>query len=53
MTREELFKFAEYYRGCFKIYKIWTKYRKEKGYEILNEENSLDKWERFEEFAGK
>ena len=53
LQEEELFKFAEYYRGCFKIYKIWTKYRKEKGYEILNEENSLDKWERFEEFAGK
>lgn len=50
---KELKQYPEYYRGCFKIYKIWTDYRKKKGYKIPFSENALDKWEKFEEFASR
>ena len=47
VQEKELKPFADYYRGCFKIYKIWTEYRKKKGYSILLEDSSLDKWDKF------
>lgn len=47
LQEKELKPFADYYRGCFKIYKIWTEYRKKKGYSILLEDSSLDKWDKF------
>ena len=53
LQEKELKPFADYYRGCFKIYKIWTEYRKNKGYSILLEETALDKWEKFKIFAGR
>lgn len=51
LQEKELKPFADYYRGCFKIYKIWTEYRKNKGYSILLEENGLDKWDEFSIYA--
>ena len=51
VQEKELKRFAGDYRGCFKLYKIWTAYRKEKGYEIHQEETALDKWEDFEKYA--
>ena len=47
VQEKELKPFADYYRGCFKIYKIWTEYRKKKGYSILLEDSALDKWDKF------
>ena len=47
VQEKELKPFADYYRGCFKIYKIWTDYRKKKGYSILLEDSALDKWDKF------
>ena len=44
---KELKRFATEYRGCFKLYKVWTEYRNSKGYEIILNETSLDKWEDF------
>ncbi len=29
---KEILPFAEYYRGCFKLYRIWKQYRDEHGY---------------------
>lgn len=37
-----------YYKGCFKLYEKWTEYRKEKGYHIMGEENSLDKTKEYQ-----
>lgn len=51
LQEKELKPFTDYYRGCFKIYKIWTEYRKKKGYSILLEETSLDKWDKFKIYA--
>ena len=51
LQEKELKPFADYYRGCFKIYKIWTEYRKKKGYSILLEDSSLDKWDKFKIYA--
>ena len=41
----------QYYKGCFKLYKKWTKYRKEKGMDILLEENTLDKTEAYQKIC--
>ena len=51
LQEKELKPFADYYRGCFKIYKIWTEYRKKRGYSILLEETALDKWDKFKIYA--
>lgn len=51
VQEKELKPFADYYRGCFKIYKIWTEYRKKKGYNVLLEETALDKWDKFNLYA--
>jgi hypothetical protein len=51
LQEKELKPFADYYRGCFKIYKIWTEYRKKKGYSILLEDSSLDKWDKFDIYS--
>ncbi len=44
VQKEELFRYPGYYRGCFKLSEHWSRYRKNKNYEILMEETSLDKW---------
>lgn len=31
LQTKEIIPFAEYYRGCFKLYKIWNEYREKKG----------------------
>ena len=51
LQEKELKKFAEYYRGCFKLYKTWTEYRNSHGLKILLDEYSLDKWEKFNDYA--
>ena len=53
LQEKELKPFADYYRGCFKIYKIWTEYRKKKEYSILLEETALDKWDKFNVYANR
>ncbi len=50
---EELLQFPGDYRGCFKLYKIWAKYRKSEHKKIHFQENALDKWEHFEEYANE
>ena len=42
---------AEYYRGCFKLYPVWKKYREEHKLAVPLMENSLDKWIDFENYA--
>lgn len=44
----ELFKEAEYYRGSFKLYKIWIEYKEKKELPIVLEENRIDR--RFADF---
>lgn len=51
VQKDQLFLFPEYYRGCFKLYRVWKQYRKKNNLAVLMEENSLDKWESFEKYA--
>ena len=53
IQQKELFEFAEYYRGCFKLYKKWKDYRLDRGLKIPMEETSLDKWPYFELFSSE
>lgn len=55
---EELLPFAEYYRGCFKLYRVWKKYRKDQG--LCNPSDDcrnkaamreLCAWEKFDRYA--
>ncbi len=50
VQKDQLFPFPDYYKGCFKLYKIWKKYRSDRGLEILKEDNSLDKWWGFDKY---
>jgi len=52
LQENQLFAYPDYYKGCFKLYKAWKKYRKENNEEILNEETALDKWIHFDKYAG-
>lgn len=51
VQEKELKRFAGDYRGCFKLYKKWIAYRREKGYETHLSDTALDKWEDFEKYA--
>lgn len=51
MQKDQLFAYPEYYRGCFKLYKEWKRYRKSKGYEIIREDKGLDTWKDFEKYG--
>ena len=51
LQEKELKPFAADYRGCFKLYKEWSAYRKKEGYCIHLEESALDKWEHFAVYA--
>lgn len=51
LQQDQLFIFPDYYRGCFKLYEKWKQYRLDKGYPILREETSIDKWDRYREYS--
>ncbi|MFB0921089.1 MAG: hypothetical protein QMB62_09435, partial [Oscillospiraceae bacterium] len=51
VQKNELCIDAQYYRGCFKLYKKWSTYRKKKGLSILLEETSLDKTAEYKKYA--
>lgn len=50
VQKKELTVFPDYYRGCLKVYSLWKDYRKKRNYEIPNEQNDLEKWDRFKEY---
>ena len=45
VQQEELNPYAMYYRGCFRVYRMWSDYRKKKGLTIQLEETALIKEE--------
>lgn len=51
LQEKELFRFPEYYRGCLKLYEKWKRYRKQHHFDILLEENSIDKWFLYEKYV--
>lgn len=48
LQKNQLFPYADYYKGCFMLYKKWKQYRLNKGEAIPLIEYSLDKWEFFD-----
>lgn len=60
LQEKEIRPFAEYYRGCFKLYRIWKAYRRARGYKdpvdgCSNKDamRELDAWEDFEKYAAE
>lgn len=53
IQEKELCHEYQYYKGCYKLYKKWTEYRKEQGLEILLEENALDQTEAYQKVCHK
>ena len=53
IQEKELCNEYQYYKGCYKLYKKWTEYRKEQGLEILLEENALDQTEAYQKVCHK
>lgn len=44
---------AEYYRGCFAVYRKWKEYRIKKNLPIPLESTELDRWEGFEKYGSE
>lgn len=53
VQQKHLFPFADDYRGCFKLYKMWRDYRIKNGREIVQAQYALDQWKNFELFASQ
>lgn len=53
VQKDQLFEFPDYYRGCFKLYDEWTKYRTVNGLPILQQESALDKWPHYKAYCNK
>ncbi|MCR4793052.1 MAG: hypothetical protein K5871_09885 [Lachnospiraceae bacterium] len=60
VQEKEIFPFADYYRGCFLLYKIWVNYRKEKGLGFPKDDcknqnvmRELSKYKEFEKYCSK
>lgn len=51
VQEEELQPYAEYYRGCFSVYKLWHQYRKDRGITVPLEDSALDRWGQFDKYA--
>ena len=51
IQEDQLFAFPDYYRGCFKLYEKWKKYRRDSHRAILMEEHGLDRWEEYEKYV--
>lgn len=51
VQEKQLFEFADYYRGCFALYKKWKQYRMDHKKPIPLLQNSLDQWEEFEKYV--
>lgn len=51
LQEDQLFRYPEYYRGCFKLYAMWKSYRKKGGHINPLPEYSLDFWPEFELYS--
>lgn len=51
VQEEELCKDAEYYRGCFKLYKVWSAYREKNGLEIPLKDSALAKSDVYKQYS--
>ncbi len=53
LQNDQLKKFPDYYKGCFKLYDKWKRYRKDNNLPIINEKYSIDLWEEYEKYIGR
>lgn len=52
LQEDQLFPYADYYRGCFKLYAVWKTYRTKQDHPIPLAEYALDLWDDFEKYSG-
>lgn len=51
LQEDQLFRYADYYRGCFKLYAIWKTYRTKQDHPTPLSEYALDLWYEFEKYS--
>ena len=51
LQEDQLFRYPEYFRGCFKLYAVWKNYRTRNGYPIPLSEYAVDFWPEFEKYS--
>lgn len=51
LQNDQLFRYAEYYRGCFKLYTVWKSYRTKRGHVTPLSQYALDCWPEFEKYC--
>ena len=51
LQKDQLFPWADYYRGCIKLYAAWEKYRNEHRLPIPLEEYAVSSWPDFKKFS--
>lgn len=51
LQEDQLFRYADYYRGCFKLYAIWKTYRTKQNHPTPLSEYALDLWGEFEKYS--
>ena len=51
LQEDQLFRYADYYRGCFKLYAIWKTYRTKRDHPTPLSEYALDLWYEFEKYS--
>ena len=51
LQEDQLFRYPDYFRGCFKLYERWKEYRIKNGYPILQAQTALDKWPFYDLYA--
>lgn len=51
LQEDQLFRYADYYRGCFKLYALWKTYRTMQNHQTPLSEYALDLWDEFEKYS--
>lgn len=51
LQADQLIPYADYYRGCFKLYELWKGYRLSHGYPILQKDFALDRWPNYDLYS--
>lgn len=51
LQEDQLFRYGDYYRGCFKLYAVWKSYRTRQNHPTPLSEYALDLWDEFEKYS--
>lgn len=51
LQEDQLFRYGDYYRGCFKLYAVWKSYRTRQNHPTPLSEYALNLWDGFEKYS--